>query len=121
MNNGALSQMQSMLNLRNEYTRSAAQTLQHRNFETLITIFAGIVQRRLSNGIKVNYSYSDNEPQSVIIRVCAAGGRALEGAGPGPSGSGSVIVGTRSLSESGDHYYTHHNKGIKFGTPAANA
>ena len=63
---------------------------------------AGIVQRRLSNGIKVNYWYSDNEPQSVMIRVCAAGGRALEGSTPCPSGSGSVIVGTRSLSESGE-------------------
>lgn len=59
------------------------------------------MQRRLSNGIKVNYWYSGNEPQSVMIRVCAAGGRALEGSAPGPSGSGSVIVGTRSLSESG--------------------
>ena len=63
--------------------------------------YAGIVQRRLSNGIRVNYCRTDNEPRAAYVRLVAAGGRALEGEGPGPSGTGVVSVGTRTLSESG--------------------
>ena len=62
---------------------------------------AGIVQRRLSNGIRVNYCRTDNEPRAAYVRLVAAGGRALEGNGVGPSGTGVVSVGTRTLSESG--------------------
>jgi len=62
---------------------------------------AGIVQRRLSNGIKINYWYSDSEPQSCLLRVCGAGGRALEDPPPGPSGGGAAAVAFRSISESG--------------------
>ena len=62
---------------------------------------AGIVQRRLSNGMKINYCQTDNEPQAAMVRMVAAGGRALEGQGPGPSGTGVVSIGTRTLSESG--------------------
>ena len=62
---------------------------------------AGIVQRRLSNGMKVNYCQTDNEPQAAMVRMVAAGGRAMEGQGPGPSGTGVVSIGTRTLSESG--------------------
>ncbi len=59
------------------------------------------MQRRLSNGIRVNYCHTDNEPRAAMVRMVAAGGRALEGQGPGPSGTGAVSIGTRTLSESG--------------------
>ena len=59
------------------------------------------MQRRLSNGIRVNYSHTDNEPRAAMVRMVAAGGRALEGQGAGPSGTGVVSIGTRTLSESG--------------------
>ena len=62
---------------------------------------AGIVQRRLSNGMKINYCQTDNEPQAAMVRMVAAGGRAMEGQGPGPLGPGVVSIGTRTLSESG--------------------
>lgn len=61
----------------------------------------GVVQRRLSNGIKVNFRCTDNEPRAAMVRVVAAGGRSKEGAGAGPAGTGVVAVGTRTLSESG--------------------
>ena len=59
------------------------------------------MQRQLSNGIKVNYWHSDNEPRSALMRIVAPGGRAVEGEGPGSQGCGAVAVGTRTLSESG--------------------
>lgn len=62
---------------------------------------AGVVQRRLSNGVKINFLRSDNEPQAAMLRMVAAGGRSREGEGPGPSGTGSISVGVRTLSESG--------------------
>jgi hypothetical protein len=40
----------------------------------------GVVRLQLSNGIKVNYRRTDNEPQAAMIRMVAAGGRACEGA-----------------------------------------
>ena len=67
----------------------------------LCRLGAGIVQRRLSNGIRVNYCRTNNEPRAAYVRLVAAGGRALEGQGAGPSGTGVVSVGTRTLSESG--------------------
>lgn len=39
----------------------------------------GVVRLQLSNGIKVNYRRTDNEPQAAMIRMVAAGGRACEG------------------------------------------
>ena len=51
--------------------------------------------------MKINYCQTDNEPQAAMVRMVAAGGRALEGQGPGPSGTGVVSIGTRTLSESG--------------------
>ncbi len=38
-----------------------------------------MLQRRLSNGIKVNFKQSDNEPRAAMLRIVAAGGRACEG------------------------------------------
>lgn len=62
----------------------------------------GVVRRRLSNGIMVNYCRTDNEPRGAMVRVVAAGGRALESPGViGPDGHGVVAIGTRTLSESG--------------------
>ena len=62
---------------------------------------AGIVQRRLSNGVRVNYCATDNEPRAAMLRVVAPGGRAREPAEAGPAGAGAVAVGTRALSEVG--------------------
>lgn len=61
----------------------------------------GIVQRRLSNGVRVNYCSTDNEPRAAMLRLVAPGGRAREAEGVGPSGAGAVAVGTRALSEVG--------------------
>lgn len=62
----------------------------------------GVVRRRLSNGITVNYRQTDNEPRGAMVRVVAPGGRALEQRGVvGPHGHGAIAVGTRTLSESG--------------------
>mgnify|MGYP001806784600 CR=1 FL=1 len=60
---------------------------------------SGIVQRRLSNGIAINYRYTDNEPRSGLLRLIANGGRIAER--PGVGDFGRVVVGTRTLSESG--------------------
>ena len=38
----------------------------------------GIVQRRLSNGVRVNYCSTDNEPRAAMLRLVAPGGRARE-------------------------------------------
>uniref|UniRef100_A0A383WE33 Peptidase M16 N-terminal domain-containing protein n=1 Tax=Tetradesmus obliquus TaxID=3088 RepID=A0A383WE33_TETOB len=61
----------------------------------------GITQRRLSNGIRINYRHTDNEPKAGLLRIVAAGGRASEPREPGPGGVGAVAVGTRTLSEGG--------------------
>lgn len=61
----------------------------------------GIVQRRLSNGVRVNYCSTDNEPRAAMLRLVAPGGRAREAEGVGPAGAGAVAVGTRALSEVG--------------------
>ena len=39
----------------------------------------GVLQRRMSNGIKLNFKQSDNEPRAAMLRIVAAGGRACEG------------------------------------------
>ncbi|XP_051119262.1 stromal processing peptidase, chloroplastic [Andrographis paniculata] len=57
----------------------------------------GIVQRRLSNGIPVNYKISKNETNSGVMRLIVGGGRAAENA----DARGAVIVGVRTLSEGG--------------------
>ncbi|KAL0464048.1 UNVERIFIED_CONTAM: Stromal processing peptidase, chloroplastic [Sesamum latifolium] len=57
----------------------------------------GIVQRRLSNGIPVNYKISKSEANSGVMRLIVGGGRAAETA----EAKGAVIVGVRTLSEGG--------------------
>ncbi|KAH6829419.1 Insulinase family protein [Perilla frutescens var. hirtella] len=57
----------------------------------------GIVQRRLSNGIPVNYKITKNEANCGVMRLIVGGGRAAETA----EGKGAVIVGVRTLSEGG--------------------
>ncbi|KAL7152707.1 hypothetical protein ABFS83_04G116200 [Erythranthe nasuta] len=57
----------------------------------------GIIQRRLSNGIPVNYKISKSEANSGVMRLIVGGGRAAESA----ESKGAVIVGVRTLSEGG--------------------
>ncbi|KAL3818489.1 hypothetical protein ACJIZ3_004394 [Penstemon smallii] len=57
----------------------------------------GIIQRRLSNGIPVNYKISKNEANSGVMRLIVGGGRAAETS----EAKGAVIVGVRTLSEGG--------------------
>ncbi|XP_074316103.1 stromal processing peptidase, chloroplastic isoform X2 [Silene latifolia] len=57
----------------------------------------GITQRRLSNGISVNYKISRHESQSGVMRLIVGGGRAVESSNE----KGSVVVGVRTLSEGG--------------------
>lgn len=68
----------------------------------------GVVQRRLSNGIRINIVHTDNEPKSALMRMVVPGGRYSDKIGIGPNGTGSATVGTRALSESGssNFYYT---------------
>ncbi|VAI90545.1 unnamed protein product [Triticum turgidum subsp. durum] len=57
----------------------------------------GITQRRLSNGISVNYKITQNEARVGVMRLIVGGGRATEDS----ESKGSVIVGVRTLSEGG--------------------
>ncbi|XVF74025.1 hypothetical protein PTKIN_Ptkin13bG0028700 [Pterospermum kingtungense] len=57
----------------------------------------GITQRRLSNGIPVNYKISKNETRGGVMRLIVGGGRAAEN----PDSKGAVVVGVRTLSEGG--------------------
>lgn len=57
----------------------------------------GIIQRRLSNGIGVNYKISQNEAKGGVMRLVVGGGRAKETL----DARGAVIVGVRTLSEGG--------------------
>ena len=74
--------------------------------------------------MKINYCQTDNDPQAAMVRMVAAGGRAMEGRGAGPSGTGVVSIGTRTLSESGtvgtwrrDQVKINLNQGIGFERP----
>lgn len=53
----------------------------------------GIVQRRLSNGIRVNYCKTDHEPKAALLRLIAPGGRACEKMEIGPDGFGAIVLG----------------------------
>lgn len=57
----------------------------------------GIAQRKLSNGIRVNYKKTKNEAKGGVMRLVVPGGRARETA----EASGAVAVGMRTLSEGG--------------------
>ncbi|XWS24637.1 hypothetical protein CRYUN_Cryun28dG0119700 [Craigia yunnanensis] len=57
----------------------------------------GITQRRLSNGISVNYKISKNEFRGGVMRLIVGGGRAAETS----DSKGAVVVGVRTLSEGG--------------------
>eukprot|EP00245_Coleochaete_scutata_P005274 TRINITY_DN18712_c0_g1_i1.p1 TRINITY_DN18712_c0_g1~~TRINITY_DN18712_c0_g1_i1.p1 ORF type:complete len:1369 (+),score=265.63 TRINITY_DN18712_c0_g1_i1:154-4260(+) len=57
----------------------------------------GVMQRRLSNGIRINYKCTNNEAKGGVLRVVAAGGRARES----PESGGEVAIGVRTLSEGG--------------------
>lgn len=55
----------------------------------------GVVQKRLSNGIRVNLKSLDSEPQRAALRLYVPGGRLLE------KKAGSVLVGSRTIQEGG--------------------
>ncbi|KAJ0087148.1 hypothetical protein Patl1_09292 [Pistacia atlantica] len=57
----------------------------------------GITQRRLSNGIPINYKILKHEAQGGVMRLIVGGGRAAES----PESRGAVVVGVRTLSEGG--------------------
>lgn len=57
----------------------------------------GITQRRLSNGIPINYKISKTESQGGVMRLIVGGGRAAESS----ESRGAVVVGVRTLSEGG--------------------
>ncbi|XP_057975636.1 stromal processing peptidase, chloroplastic [Malania oleifera] len=57
----------------------------------------GITQRRLSNGIPVNYKISRSEARGGVMRLVVGGGRAVESS----EAKGAVVVGVRTLSEGG--------------------
>lgn len=57
----------------------------------------GIIQRRLSNGIRVNMKITQNEAKGGVLRLAAPGGRVQED----PTSGGAVAIGVRTLSEGG--------------------
>ena len=57
----------------------------------------GVVQRRLSNGLRVNLMSLDAEPQRANVRLYVPGGRMLER----PGQEGSVLIGARTIQEGG--------------------
>ena len=63
--------------------------------------WAGMVQRRLSNGVRLNYIVTDYEPGSAVMRINALGGRFVEPQEAGPAGAGVIGVGARTISEAG--------------------
>ncbi|CAL5041862.1 unnamed protein product [Urochloa decumbens] len=68
--------------------------------ENVVKVFdteTGIAQRRLSNGISINYKITQNEARVGVMRLIVGGGRATEDS----ESKGSVIVGVRTLSEGG--------------------
>ncbi|KAL3617633.1 hypothetical protein CASFOL_037954 [Castilleja foliolosa] len=70
---------------------------QEKNLTKIYDEDTGIIQRRLSNGIPVNYKISKSEANSGVMRLIVGGGRAAES----PEAKGAVIVGVRTLSEGG--------------------
>ena len=61
----------------------------------------GVHQRVLSNGVRVNYRVTNNEPGSAFLRLVVPGGRTAESPAPGPGGIGAAAVGFRTLQEVG--------------------
>lgn len=61
----------------------------------------GIYLRRLSNGLRVTYKYTDNEVDSAYIRLSLLGGRAAEPDEEGPAGYGCLRTGTQARCEGG--------------------
>ena len=57
----------------------------------------GIVQRRLTNGLRVNLMSLNAEPQRACVRLYVPGGRLLEK----PGQEGSVLIGARTIQEGG--------------------
>lgn len=70
---------------------------QEANTTKLFDKETGIVQRRLANGIPVNYKVSKNEARCGVMRLIVGGGRSTESS----ESKGAVVVGVRALSEGG--------------------
>ena len=62
---------------------------------------SGVYQRVLSNGVRVNYRVTNNEPGSAFLRLVIPGGRTAEPTTAGPGGIGAAAVGFRTLQEVG--------------------
>lgn len=76
---------------------SFVPVLQEVNTTKLFDKETNIIQRRLSNGIPVNYKISHNEARCGVMRLIVGGGRAAEAY----DSKGAVVVGVRTLSEGG--------------------
>jgi hypothetical protein len=69
--------------------------------ESTIDAATGVHQRVLSNGVRVNYRVTNNEPGSGFLRLVIPGGRTAEPVASGPGGIGAAAVGFRTLQEVG--------------------
>lgn len=49
------------------------QELQPGQALPVVDEFSGVVQRRLSNGMRINYRHTDNESRGMLIRLIAPG------------------------------------------------
>jgi len=80
-----------------------ALTAEHRPaiVESTVDPATGVHQRVLSNGIRVNYVVTNNEPGSAFLRLIVPGGRTAEPTETGPGGIGAAAVGFRTLQEVG--------------------
>ena len=57
--------------------------------------------RRVSNGLRLNFWATQEEPKGAWLRVVAYGGRFAGPNEPGPAGLGSMVLGTRTVAEGG--------------------
>ncbi|KAL5199647.1 hypothetical protein ABZP36_020850 [Zizania latifolia] len=83
--------------LKLQYKPSFASLSKEENVVKIFDSETGITQRRLSNGISINYKITQNEARVGVMRLIVGGGRATEDS----ESKGSVIVGVRTLSEGG--------------------
>jgi len=65
----------------------------------------GITQRRLQNGVKVNFKSLGTEPQRISLRMYLPGGRIREE--KNTQKSGAIVVGARTMQEGGGKVYCY--------------
>ncbi|XP_039807405.1 stromal processing peptidase, chloroplastic-like isoform X2 [Panicum virgatum] len=83
--------------LKSQHKPSFVPLTEEDNVVEVFDTETGIAQRRLSNGISINYKITQNEARVGVMRLIVGGGRATEDS----ESKGSVIVGVRTLSEGG--------------------